>query len=303
MRRQSFHDWLLQEVASIRKSLFPLYEKKDRLLYVDAVALRNEYIDKIGKYEESVLEAELETALLREKLILIQTAINRREPVDMGKIALLLEEKRQALIGTVEQQDLTRHELPQLSDEDNKELQRLYRMIVERFHPAINPFLSDTQKELYEKAMEAYQRQNLNELRLITEMLTEVQDEGETGRTSTPLSLPEAEDLKELYQDFANAMTTDYSLAKELYACFAPQEDDTVVLDMIRRYTEQREALEKEIRNIRESFPFNAEATLCSPQKTEEYLNELRIRKKTAEAEKEKLEKRIAGLIGEQQGE
>ena len=171
MRTQCFSDWLIGELASVRYSLIPLYEKKDKLLYVDAAALRNEYIEKIGHYEESILQAELEVAILHEKLKDIQIAINRREPVDMAAIEEKLQEKKEHLVSSIEKQDLTLRELPTLSEEDQATMQRMYRSIVDDYHPVLNANVTDTQKELYEKAMEAYQRQNIDELTLIHDMM------------------------------------------------------------------------------------------------------------------------------------
>ena len=81
MRTQTFLGYLAQEQQATRLALLAAYETKDRLLYVEAPALRQEYMLKIGTQEEKVLEAELSVAMLRRKLELIQTAINRREPV------------------------------------------------------------------------------------------------------------------------------------------------------------------------------------------------------------------------------
>ena len=302
MRIQSFSDCLINELASIRYSLIPLYEKKDKLLYVDAAALRNEYIEKIGHYEESVLQAELEVALLREKLKDIQIAINRREPVDMVEIEAKVQEKKEQMVSSIEQQDLTLHELPELSDKERDSMQRIYRGIIDEYHPALNSNLTDTQKELYEQAMEAYQHQNLQELALINDML----HAGEQLDLNLKFSVSEAEKddtdeakkRKESYKRIAQIFSTDYSLAKTLFPYFEKQENDDVILSNIAYYISQKTMLEEEIKQIQSGFPFNAVEVLRSPVKTEEYLAELRVRSKAAEVEKGDLEQRIEKLIG-----
>ena len=302
MRIQSFSDCLINELASIRYSLIPLYEKKDKLLFVDAAALRNEYIEKIGHYEESVLQAELEVALLREKLKDIQIAINRREPVDMVEIEAKVQEKKEQMVSSIEQQDLTLHELPELSDKERDSMQRIYRGIIDEYHPALNSNLTDTQKELYEQAMEAYQHQNLQELALINDML----HAGEQLDLNLKFSVSEAEKddtdeakkRKESYKRIAQIFSTDYSLAKTLFPYFEKQENDDVILSNIAYYISQKTMLEEEIKQIQSGFPFNAVEVLRSPVKTEEYLAELRVRSKAAEVEKGDLEQRIEKLIG-----
>ena len=302
MRMQSFSDWLIGELASVRYSLIPLYEKKDKLLYVDAAALRNEYIEKIGHYEESVLQAELDVALLHEKLKDIQIAINRREPVDMSEIEAKVQEKKEQMVLSIEQQDLTLHELPTLSDKEQDTMRHIYRSIIDDFHPVLNSNVTDTQKELYERAMEAYQHQNLRELVLINDML----HAGEQLDNALTISVSagqesDADDLEKRKAEckkITQLFSIDYSLAKTLFPLFEVQEGDTVILSSIEKYRAQKVQLEKEIAEIQSGFPFNAVEVLRSPVKTEEYLAELRVRSKAAEVEKGDLEQRIEKLIG-----
>ena len=95
MRRQTFYNWLQREVSSSRMALVTLYENRDRLLYVEAPPLRKRYMDIFGAVEEPVLEAELEVSLLRRKVEMIQTALNRREPVDLAAIDARLQDERE----------------------------------------------------------------------------------------------------------------------------------------------------------------------------------------------------------------
>lgn len=94
MLEHSYSKWLEKEVLAIKYALLCILEKRDQLLYIEMPVLRQSYMEKIGFYEEQVLKAELELALLEEKKQLIQTAINRREPVDLEKIEKQLEEEK-----------------------------------------------------------------------------------------------------------------------------------------------------------------------------------------------------------------
>ena len=94
MLEQTYSKWLEKEVLAIKYALLVALEKRDKLLYVDEPALREEYMQKIGVYEEQVLKAELEFNLAEKKKQLIQTSINRREPVDLEAIEKQLEEAR-----------------------------------------------------------------------------------------------------------------------------------------------------------------------------------------------------------------
>lgn len=297
MRQQTFYDWLTREVASSRMALVGMYASRDELLYVQAPKLRKKYMDTIGVAEQPVLEAELELAMLQRKLELIQAAVNRREPIDMEKIEAILAKERQERIAAVESADMTLHELPQLTEEQLHTLQRQYREIMSSFHPAMNKDLTEAQRELYEKAVEAYKMQDVEAMKVIYDALFSPVDMG--SAISTERHEPTAEERRADYGQIASALTTDYLLAKKLYDQFIPLEEDSVVLDTVHMYDEQRKGVEAEIEKIRQSFPFNAVETMESKEKTEEYLAELRLRAKRYEREKAELEAKIAALTEE----
>lgn len=300
MRTQSFGDWLIREVAASRMALITAYEKRDHLLYVEAPPLRKRYMDAIGTVEEGVLQAELETALLRRKAELIQIALNRREPVDLAAIEAQLETEKEEKIASMEQADLTLNELPQLTEEQAQTLQSQYRAIIRNFQPAMNPDISDVQRELYQKALEAYKMQDAAAMQLIYDMLLEPQSVDGMVLPEFTQKYDIAEKQRELFHSVAEGLATDYTLAKELYTCFAPREEDLVIQNALHSYESQREVLHAEIDAIRRGFPFNALATLNSPAKTQEYLAELQVRARRCEEERSELERKITELMGRQ---
>ena len=298
MRTQSFYDWMIKEVATSRMALVGLYEQKDKLLYVEAPALRRRYMENIGVYEESVLEAELEVSLLRRKAEMMQISVNRREPIDLQAIdAVLISEKEQK-VAALEAGDRTLNELPQLSEQEEHTIQRQYREITSYFHPAMNSYITDTQKELYEKAQNAYRLQDPEAMKLIYDMLFSPQDNLVSVSVTEKRSVSTVEERREGYREIASALTTDYKLAKQLYPFFIPLEEDAVIRDSLETYNMQRKEVEAEIADILAGFPFNAAETLNDKNKTEEYLAELRVRAKQCETEKVRLEKRIETLTG-----
>ena len=67
MLEHSYSKWLEKEVVAIKYALLVALEKRDQLLYIEAPALRESYMQKIGIYEEQVLKAELELTLVEKK--------------------------------------------------------------------------------------------------------------------------------------------------------------------------------------------------------------------------------------------
>lgn len=177
-------------------------------------------------------------------------------------------------------------------------LQQLYRDIIRDYHPAMHPEMTQSQKELYDKASEAYKAQDAEALMLIYQALNPSDNTEEKTSERFEILSPEkmAEARRKEYRDEVSLLATDYSLAKKLYACFAPLEEDMVVLDALDRFGKQKQALEEEIAAIREGFPFNAASTLRDPKKTDEYLEELKVRAREASRKKEQLLKRTERL-------
>lgn len=218
MRNQSFYSLFGQEVNTQGVALLGLYEKKDRLLYVEAPQIRKRYMEAVGNFEEGVLNDELELSLLHRKAELIQIAINRREPIDLDAIDKELEQERKERISAVENADITLKEFPELSEKELKNMQSQYHDITTEFHPAINTDITDAQKELYAKAVEAYKNQDAEAISIIHSLLFEPYGNLNLSYSIKPES--EESDPREEYRAEAMALSTDYTLAKKLYRFF-----------------------------------------------------------------------------------
>lgn len=290
-----FAGWLAQEVESAQTALLARVEQLDTLRYVEDPRLRSEYMAKIGTAEEEVLQAELDARMLQRKLELIQIRINRREPVDLAEIDRQIEEERKELLAQTEAAEAP-PQIPALTAEEQQELQTLYHKIVENFHPQVHPDLTETEKALYEKAAEAYRSQNLAALRLIGEILCK-----EELSLALELSFAPAEeaDQHDCAAKIAELLSADYTLARQLYPCFAPLQRDAVLQAALERFTAQRTALEAQIEQLQQSFPFSAAATLQDPEKTKAYLAQLQLRKFQAEERKQALTEKLTHITEE----
>lgn len=295
MGNSCFAGWLAQEVESAQNVLLTRIEQLDTLRYVEAPKLRNEYMVKIGTTEDEVLNAELDAKMLQRKLELIQIKRNRREPIDMAEIDQQIESERKELLAQAETADAAGQRLPRLTEEQQAELQELYHKIVEVFHPQVHPNLTDTEKALYEKAVDAYRNRNLAALKLIDEILFK---DGIAFALKTTLSVVE-EDEQQQAAVLAEALSADYTLAKQLYPYFVPQQEDAVLRSAAERYTVQREETETEIEQLRQTFPFTAQPTLSDPEKTKAYLEQLTLRKLRAQDAEKQLTQKINRIMEE----
>ena len=296
MLEQTYLNWLGKEVIAAKYALLVALEKRDHLVYIEEAELKEEYMQKIGMYEEQVLKLELEVSLQEKKKQMIQAVINRREPIDLDAIEKQLEEERSNQLKRLnETYKAGEHEKERLTAEEKEELQNLYKEIVRVFHPQVNNEMTDMQKSLYQKALEAYKRQNLEELRLIYDMLFSEDTDGLIETSEIVSEDTETEEIKSI----AKELMEDYSLAAELYPCFEMLEEDAVLHSAKTKYEDMQAAIVAEIEGILNRFPFIAKETLRDGVKLKIYLDSLSGRMNSAKDRVDELKAEIAVMIGE----
>lgn len=303
MNDHSFAIWLRREVMAARCALLSLYEQKDRLQFLEGPRLEKEYMDQLGPYEERVIREEIECELLRKKQQMIQAAINRREPIDEAAIDAELGKIREVMLQEASG-DAAPSAYAELSEEDSDELQMLYHEIVRRFHPQMHPELSDTHRQLYQKAQEAYRCRDLDTLRLIDKMLTDTQDGTESmiGESDIlVLAALLAEMMKEQKEDALakqQPFETDYGLVSLIFGSFKPTTEEAALQEECRRCGEMATAVKTEIQELKSQFPYNAAEMLSDPQKIEQYKQLLAHRFYVATEEQKQRTEEIQMMIG-----
>ena len=132
---------------------------------------------KLGSIEYKAYEAQCAALRLKRKIELIQAKKNRQEMVIISAIEETIDnefaEYQKQLNEQIDKMNdaLKRSKAEVLSDEDNKELKKLYRKIVKALHPDINPDVSEAQVQLFDNAVSAYKNGDLGTLRIIGEMV------------------------------------------------------------------------------------------------------------------------------------
>lgn len=168
---------LKNEVERMRTELSMLLLERDELQFVICKNIETEYMLKLGSIEYKAYEAQCDALRLKRKIELIQAKKNRQEKVIISAIEETLDtefaEYQKQLNEQIDKMNdaLKRNKAEVLSDEDNKELKKLYRKIVKALHPDINPDVSETQVNLFDNAVQAYKNGDLNTLRIIGEMV------------------------------------------------------------------------------------------------------------------------------------
>lgn len=286
MANHTFVKWLNKEVASSSCALLKLYEELDKFKYIEGPRLEKEYMDKIGTFEETVIKEEIECELLKKKQEMIQSAINRREPIDESAIDEEINKLREEMIKEAGG-DAPPKEYADLSEEQATELQEIYSEIVKNYHPQTHPDLTEAHKELFKKAQEAYRRKDVSALKLIYDMLTSADGEGMAFELSMELDVSDEDETAD------ERFTTDYTLASELYKGFIPTSEEASIQEEWRRYKQNIDEVMSNMETLKTQFPYTAAETLSNPDKLAEYKAGLEHRLYEASKEQARLTNEI----------
>ena len=168
---------LKSEVEKKRTELSMLLLERDELQFVICMNIETEYMLKLGSIEYKAYEAQCAALRLKRKIDLIQAKKNRQEKIIISAIEETLDEEFAEYQKQLDEQidkvnaAIKRSKAEVLSDEENKELKKLYRKIAKALHPDINPDVSEAQVQLFDNAVSAYKSGDLGTLRIISEMV------------------------------------------------------------------------------------------------------------------------------------
>ena len=168
---------LKSEVEKLRTELSMLLLERDELQFVICKNIETAYMLSLGSIEYKAYEAQCAALRLKRKIELIQAKKNRQEKIIISAIEETLDnefaEYQKQLDERIDKMNnaLERSQSEVLTDEENKELKKLYRQIVKSLHPDINPDVSSAQITLFENAVNAYKNGDLPTLRIIGSMV------------------------------------------------------------------------------------------------------------------------------------
>jgi len=292
MRNHTFTQWLSNEALAASYILLSAYEERDKMLHIDGPRLEKEYLEIFGEYEKAVIKAEIECELLTKKQLMIQTAINRHEPIDEAAIEKELDILRSQIYNEAKGEQLVA--FANLTVEQLSELQEVYHEIIKRFHPQMNSDMTEAQCQLFEKAQSAYRLRDLNALVLIRNMLDESINEGIDLDICLQLVLGEDDDSKEKPN---SDYLTDYTLASQIYKCFVQTDEEAAIQERRLQYKQATDVLISEIEELRTQFPYSAAQMLADSKRVEEYRGELSLRMRKANEEIERRTNDIKSII------
>ena len=169
---------LKKELLKKRTELSMLVLQRDELKYVICKNIETKYMLELGSLEYCLYQSECIIMRLKRKVELIQMRINRQEKIDVSAIDKLLDEQfreyQQKLEEKIKKMNeaIERNNGEVLTEQQVKELKKLYRAIVKALHPDLNPSVTKQQIKLFQNAVTAYKNGDLQTLRIINEMIS-----------------------------------------------------------------------------------------------------------------------------------
>jgi len=208
---------LLKKVQELRERLSVLLAEKDDLLCHVCENVEATYMVKIGVLEHKAFELQVKVLRLKRKITLIQAKINRQEKVSETEIETQLNAEYADYAEKLQEQmkainaALHHGQLGGLSAEDSKELKTLYRQIVKKLHPDINPNQSETDKKLFLNALDAYKNSDLDTLRAISILKSDTPD------TITANAFDELNKQEELFDERCRSVSEEIDKIKQSF--------------------------------------------------------------------------------------
>ncbi|WP_348664284.1 J domain-containing protein [Dubosiella newyorkensis] len=130
--------------------------------------VQQRFIELFGDLRLEMLKVEIEIAKIKKEMEYLVRKKNRNESYDLEEMDDFV---NQALEGMKAQYERMKEEQAQLknkkmlSQEEVKEVKRLYRRLAKLVHPDLNPHQTKEQKELWHQLQEAYRNNDLAWLR------------------------------------------------------------------------------------------------------------------------------------------
>ena len=287
---QTEYEKLLETVRKLRARVIELTTERDDLLYHICPALQAKYDEKIGSVEREILAAQMYLKEKQRIIEILQAQLNRQEKPSMfrehwenetqwsrheqesrdrkkeNRTEQSAETKQPAgteaethkRIGIGEGQD--EDPINQINEDEDpiNELKRLYRQIVKRLHPDVHPNPTEREKDLLDRANKAYKAGDLEEMRRIWE------------------ELAGSEQSEESFED--------------------TEEGRAQLRGLIEKLRKRCAELEKEIRQIKTSFPYTIKALLDDDKALEMKHRELVDRLAEVRAMLDRVDEYIAEL-------
>lgn len=174
---------LLNRYSVLKDELARLIEEKEYITVTEIPRLQAEYKFKVGILEYDCFSLKIQMRAMRHEIKMHQTALRNGENITDKEIKTRIEYELKSWKKQIEQMNDEIKEAKiylnstTLSEEESREFKMLYRKLIKKLHPDINPGLSEDNKTLWLKINEAYKDGNIAELGVLSEKSENVEED------------------------------------------------------------------------------------------------------------------------------
>lgn len=180
---------LKAEVEKLRVEISMLLLERDELRFVICKNIETAYMLALGSLEYKAFELNCNVLRIKRKIDLIQAKKNRQEKIALSAIDKLLDKEFAGFQCQLNEQidkmnkALDHSQGHVLTDEETKQIKKLYRSIVKALHPDLHPEITPAQMQLFQNAVQAYENGDIGNLLIISEMVAGpvVPEQSESG--------------------------------------------------------------------------------------------------------------------------
>lgn len=154
----------------LKKEFAELFARKNDMLSYEENVLTALYLNTIGKKQYQLYCLGVEVSMMKQRIDMMQSYFNRNEYPDKAFIDKVIRKKfaeyQQKIDNEAKKLEVAMEYLKRefLSEEETKKIRNVYRLIVKKLHPDINPNVTTHEKDLFVKAQAAYELANLTVL-------------------------------------------------------------------------------------------------------------------------------------------
>jgi hypothetical protein len=202
---------LQENIASLKQELGKVIFERDEMLNTVKPNLEAEYQKKIGYKELERMETEITARRYKRQVELIRAAVNRQESIEENRIEKQLDDEFQEWYKKIKEQYQKVKEAEDrlnslMSDDQNKEFKKLYRQLVFKLHPDLNPNQTKDEENLWHRVQLAYEGGDLEEMRSLA-IILDAQYETVELPSSKDVLQKRKEKLTEQIQKTINTMS------------------------------------------------------------------------------------------------
>lgn len=212
---------LKEECEILQAKLSEIIFEHDELVFTKIPNLNARYLISAGSSDIELYRIIIEVSRLKRTIELIQASINRGKKPDIVEIEVQLEtefrEWEKEIKDKVKSLENARKRFENsMSDEESVEFKQLYRTLVKKLHPDLNREQTENEKNLWLKLQKAYQAGDMDEMKLISILLS---DSGENVLQSESSGIEEWTKTKNGLNEKIDGIQKKIDLLKSQFPC------------------------------------------------------------------------------------